>query len=330
MLEGLGLLINTIILLVFLLILNYSSEVCINNAVKVSEITGFSKTTIGFILVAMTTTLPELSVSVLSAIGGEEIGIAIGNALGSNVVNICLIVGVALLASSVIAPSKAKSLHLTIKGDIKTIYSGLFAVAIIPLILVYIGYASRIIGAILVGIFVYQIHRLTRHREPVESNFEGNEGDKYVKRPVILTVLGAFLVVLSAYFIVDSATYIAESLGVPNVVIGATIIAFGTSLPEFANSIKSSLKGHLDLALGNIVGSCFINTTLILGVALLGTSFSVNMQAYTDLATFALMASLLLWYFVSNERVGWKEGVLLLAIYAIFLGQMLGYGIKVF
>ncbi|MBS7659709.1 sodium:calcium antiporter [Candidatus Bathyarchaeota archaeon] len=330
MLESLGLLINAIILLVFLIVLNYSSEVCINNAVKVSELTGFSKTTVGFILVAMTTTLPELSVSVLSAINGEEIGIAIGNALGSNVVNICLIVGVSLLVSSVIAPSKAKSLHLTIKGDIKTVYSGLFAAAIIPLLLVYIGYASRLVGAILVGIFAYQIYRLTRHREPLESNFEEDKKDRQVKRYVILTVLGAFFVVLSAYFIVDSATYIAESLGVPNVVIGATIIAFGTSLPEFANSVKSSLKGHLDLALGNIVGSCFINTTLILGVTLLGASLSINMQAYTDLATFALMASLLLWYFVSNERVGWKEGALLLAVYAIFLGQMLGYGIKTF
>lgn len=131
----------------------------------------------------MTTTLPELSVSVLSAISGEEIGIAIGNALGSNVVNICLIVGVALLASSVIASSKAKSLHLTIKGRYQNNLFWTFCSSYsTPLLLVYIGYASRLVGTILVGIFAYQIYRLTRHREPLESNLEKDKKDKQAKR----------------------------------------------------------------------------------------------------------------------------------------------------
>ena len=113
---------------------------------------------------------------------------------------------------------------------------------------------------------------------------------------MLLTIVGVTIVAASAR-IVDSALYIAEWMGVPKVVIGATIVAFGTSLPEFANNLKSSLKGHVELALGNIVGSCFINVTLILGVALISQNFMVNMAAYTGLAVHALISSLILWYF---------------------------------
>ncbi|MBC7130594.1 sodium:calcium antiporter [Candidatus Bathyarchaeota archaeon] len=329
MLESLGVLVNAFLLLAFIVILNYASELSIDNAVKVAEVTGFSKTTVGFVLIAMATTLPELSVSVFSAVQGEGAGLAVGNALGSNIVNICFIVGVALLVSSFMTSRRTKEIQIITKEDVKTIYSGLFIASIIPLVLIYIGYASRFIGAALVGIFIYQVLRLTKAKSENESenSLEDEKGDEPFRRYLLLTFLGALFVVLSAYFIVDSASYIAESIGVPRVIIGATVIAFGTSLPELANSVKSSLKGHFDLALGNIVGSCFINTTLILGVALLGTPFRINMDAYTGLAVFSLMASLLLWYFVSNERMGWKEGALLLCMYLVFLAQMIGYGL---
>ena len=113
---------------------------------------------------------------------------------------------------------------------------------------------------------------------------------------MLLTIVGVTIVAASAR-IVDSALYIAEWMGVPKVVIGATIVAFGTSLPGFANNLKSSLKGHVELVLGNIVGSCFINVTLILGVALISQNFMVNMAAYTGLAVHALNSSLILWFF---------------------------------
>lgn len=326
MLEGLGILINVIILIISIAILDYASEIAIDNAVKVSEVSGLSKTTVGFIIIAMATTLPELSVSIFSAATGDNAGIAIGNALGSNVVNICLIIGIALLISSFMSVRRRKEVHITAKEDIKTIYSGLFAASIIPLALIYIRYVSRIIGAVLIGIFAYEIFRLTKSRENNrEEKLQNEECREVFKHHMFLTFVGAIFVVISAYMIVDSASYVAEAAGIPRVILGATIIAFGTSVPEFANSVKSSMKGHFDLALGNIVGSCFINTTLILGVALLGSPLRVNMDAYTDLAVFALMASLLLWYFVSNERMGWKEGALLLFMYALFLAQMLGY-----
>jgi cation:H+ antiporter len=106
---------------------------------------------------------------------------------------------------------------------------------------------------------------------------------------------------------------------VPPVVVGATIVAFGTSVPELATSIAATRKGHLDLALGNIVGSGFINITCILGVTLMSSPLSVNMAAFSKLAIFSLITNLLLWYFLSSEKLTWREGAVLLFVYSVFI-----------
>ncbi|MEM3673296.1 MAG: sodium:calcium antiporter [Candidatus Bathyarchaeia archaeon] len=308
--ERLGLFGNVLLLLVSLFILDRASDL-VDNAVMVAEITGLGKTTIGFVLVAMTTTIPELSVSVLTALGMEDVGIAIGNALGSNVVNICLILGAAFLLAS-LKNSEARS--ITIREEVEALYFGLFAASMIPLILIYIGYASMVIGVILIAFFAYNIYRLSKRKKADDGTLP-HLGNGKLKRHVFLTIAGVIIVVASAYLIMDSASYIAEWMEIPRVVIGATIVAFGTSMPEFANSLKSSMKGQVELALGNIVGSCFIDVTLILGVALIGQNFGVNMAAYTGLATFALTACLILWYFISSKRISWKEGAVLLFLH---------------
>lgn len=316
----LGLLGNVFILLVSLYILNRASDFTVDNAVKVADLTGLGKTIIGFVLIAMTTTLPELSVSILSAIGVGETGVAIGNALGSNVVNICLILGLTFLIASLRSPE----VYLTIREEVETLYFGLFMASIVPIALIYIGYTSRIIGIILILIFVYNVYRVAQKKRGENLSSNSIKRDEKLRRYIILTIVGVIVVVASAYFIVNSASYIADWVGIPKVVIGATIIAFGTSLPELANSLKASLKGHVELALGNIVGSCFLNVTLILGVTLIGQNFRVNMAAYTDLATYALISCLILWYFLSNKRISWREGVILLFLYVIFLLQIFG------
>jgi len=146
---------------------------------------------------------------------------------------------------------------------------------------------------------------------------------------VALTFLGVVGVIISAYFIVESAVTIAEFAGVPRTLIGATIIAFGTSLPEFSLDVRAFLKGHSALALGDVVGSCFVNITLILGITLLvpvlvGSPSTMNMLVFLDLVVFSLIANLLLWYFLSMGRLGKREGAILLFIYLLFLATSLG------
>jgi cation:H+ antiporter len=316
--EEWGLLGNALVLLAFLVVLDKASDWTITNSVKVADITGIGKTTVGFILVAFSTSLPELCVSIFAALGGESIGVAVGNVLGSNIVNICLILGVCFLLVALKSSENVRLLPAMAKEEIGTLYFGLFVASVIPLALLYIGYASRFIGVILLAIFVLYVYQLSRVKKIRE---EGSLGEERRKLGLysLLTLLGAALVVVSSYFIVDSASFIAESLGIPPVVIGATVVAFGTSLPELATSIDSVQKGHMNLALGNIIGSCFINITCILGVALIGSTLAVNMAAFSQLVMFSLITNLLLWYFLSSERISWREGVMLIFMYLVFL-----------
>ncbi len=324
MLEGLGLLGNLIILIVALAALGKASDLTITHSIHVASATGLGKTTVGFILVAFSTSLPELFVAVFSVLNPENVGVSIGNVLGSNIVNICLILGVCFLLISLKYPEKSRVLPKMAKEEIGSLYFGLFIASIVPLALIYIGYASQFIGAILLLIFVYYMFQLTKARTPNEQSPSGTEKSK-LRKYISLTILGAGIVVICAYFIVESASYLAASVAIPPVVIGATVVAFGTSVPELSTSFGAVKKGHLELALGNIIGSCFMNITLILGITLVASSLTINMSAFSNVAIFSLITNLLLWYFLSNERVGRREGTVLLFLYALFLAISLGW-----
>jgi len=319
------LLTNIIILFISLVILDQASHVTITNSVKVAEITGYGKTTIGFLLIAFSTSLPELCVSAIAVIGGEErIGIAVGNVLGSNIVNVCLIVGIAVL---IIAVKKSKTTNIfpqITREDLGSLYFGLFVASVIPLTLMYIAFMSRFIGVLLILVFILYTYQMSKIRIIKEEASLGEERRK-LSYYTFLSLLGIGGVIVSSYFIVECATFIAEVIGIPKVVIGATIIAFGTSLPELATSVESVLQGHPELAFGNIIGSCFVNVTLILGVSLALTSItSVNMNAFSNLVIFSLIANLFLWYFLSSEKISWREGAVLLFLYTLFLVTSFG------
>jgi cation:H+ antiporter len=317
-----GLLGNALILLVALVILDRSSDLTIDNSIKVAEITGLGKTTIGFILVAFSTSLPELSVSVFSAIDPETLGVAIGNVLGSNIVNVCLILGICFL----ILVIKNHGVKYQFKGleveEARDLYFGLFIASLIPLALIYVGYASRMVGAFLIALFIFHNIQLFRHRTGEGAG--GSESKEDATKYTLLALLGVAGVVGSSYFIIETASYIALQLGIPEVVIGATIVAFGTSLPELVTSIDATKKGHIELALGNVVGSGFVNITLILGVALFCGPFRVNISSFSNLVMFSIMANLILWYFLANERISWRESAILLFMYALFIVTSFG------
>jgi cation:H+ antiporter len=323
-LEGLGLLGNIIILIAALVALTKASDLTITHSINVASVTGLGKTTVGFILVAFSTSLPELFVAIFAVLNPENVGVSIGNILGSNIVNICLILGVCFLLIYLKYPEKSRVLPKMAKEDLGSLYFGLFMASIVPLALIYIGYASRFIGVILLVIFIYYMFQLSKARTPAEHAPSGTEKNKLGKY-VGLTIFGAVGVVICAYFIVESASYLASGVGIPPVVIGATVVAFGTSVPELSTSVGAVKKGHLELALGNIIGSCFMNITLILGITLIASPLTINMSAFSNVAIFSLITNLLLWYFLSNERIGRREGTVLLFLYALFLAISLGW-----
>lgn len=325
MFEELGLIGNLLILIAALVALNQASNLTINHSVKVAGVTGLGKTTVGFILVAFSTSLPELFVAIFAIIEPENVGVSIGNVLGSNIANICLVLGIGFVLIALKYSDSAKFLPTMAKEETGGLYFALLVASVIPLALLYIGSASQVIGVILLIVFIYNMYQLSKTRNVRDEPALGEERLK-LKKYVVIAVLGAAGVVASSYFIVGTASYIALSAGIPKVVIGATIVAIGTSLPELVTSLDSIKKGHADLALGNIVGSCFMNITLILGVTLVAAPFRVDITAFSELIIFSLVANLFLWYFLSNEKTGWREGAIFLFIYVLFLATSVSGG----
>jgi len=320
--------VHILIILISLIILDQASRLAITNAIKVSEITQLGKTAVGFSLLAFSTSLPELSVAFTAAFTGEA-PISVGNVLGSNIVNICLVVGLASLIISLRRPRVADVIPRFAKEELSSLHFGLFVSSIIPLSLIYLAEASWFVGLILISIFVFYTYKLSKIRIPPEEGAVSEYEKRRLRRYVLFTFLGVVGVILSAYFLVESAVVIAKSVGIPRTLIGATVIAFGTSLPEFTLDLKAFLKGHSALAFGDIIGSSFVNITLILGItlfvpAVLGSSLTMNMLVFQDLVIFSLIANLFFWYFLSMGRLGWREGVVFLFIYVLFLASTLG------
>ncbi len=333
---------NILVIAVSFVALNWASNLTINNAVKVARITQLGKTAVGFSLIAFSTSLPELTVALIAAFSGG-VSLSVGNVLGSNIVNISVIIGVAAVLLHVRSQRKHRTpgfsdsntsgeinvLQGFAKTELGSINFGLFISSLIPLALIYLNTATWIVGLVLISIFVAYIYQLSKVRMPSENGPVSLEEKTAIKRVTALTLVGAAGVVLSAYFLVDSAVGIAQGIGVPQTVIGATIVAFGTSLPELTLDLKSFLRGHPGLALGDIIGSSFVNITLILGVTLfvpviVGNTVRINISVFQNLIIFSIITNLLFWYFLSRERIGWREGLVFLFVYALFLTTTLG------
>jgi len=327
---------NLIVIGVAFFFLNWASNTVITNALKVSAISKLGQTSIGFTLISLSTTLPELTVAILAVTSGGA-PLSVGNVLGSNIFNVSVIIGLAtiLLALKYVfsrkkdVERKTNILPSLAKSDLSSIEFGLFISSVIPLTIIYVTTsAAWVVGLILLIVFASYMYKLSKVRMPecVEVNLE--DKNKLI-RYILFTIIGALGVVVSAHFLVDSAINVATSVGISQQVIGATIIAFGTSLPELTIGLKSVLRGQANLAIGNIIGASFFNTTLILGITLfvpgiIGSPLTLNMQVFQNLVIFSIITNLFFWYFLSREQITWKEGTIFLFIYALFLITTIG------
>jgi len=316
--EQFGIIGNIVILIVSLIVLIKASGWAITNSVNLASVTGLGKTKIGFILVAFSTSLPELFVAIFAIGDPKAIGISVGNVLGSNVVNICLILGVSFIVLATKYPKSAGFFTKMANDEVGNLNFGVLISSLVPLILFFVGYSSQIVGVFLVALFVYNTYALAKKKGTVEEISDEAE-KRSLAAYAVKSVLGISGVIACAYLIVETASFLALSSGVPPVIVGGTIVAFGTSAPELATSISAVRKGYVELALGNVIGSNFLNITLILGLSFLLSPINVNLSAFSALVFFALLSSILLSYILQNAKVRKREGIILLAIYLIFL-----------
>ena len=302
------------ILVFSLLLIGVLSDRIIRYVLVISKGLGLSEMAAGFVLLSVVTSLPELSVSALAAISGAG-GLAVGNVLGSNVANLTIIIGLAVFFSKTMVSLKGESQ--------KELVQFLFISSIIPLFIVQRGTLSPVLGLVLLILFGYFSLVVSRKTGKIESLEKVKKGDLALAGLKFL--VSVVLVILLSKLAVDSAIDIADSVGLAASIIGATVIGLGTSLPELATTIQALKKCLFGMALGNILGSCITNVTLILGVSSLLSFSEVNVLAVENIMFFVLLSSLTMWYLVSfNERINRKAALVLCVIYILFVLQQIG------
>lgn len=300
-----------ILLALGLVLLAVGGDVLVSGAVSVARRLGVSTLLIGLTLVGFGTSTPELVTSLLAAVQGAN-GIAVGNAVGSNIANILLVLGLASLIRPVSVDVTA------FKRD--GVFLGISSVALI--IGAFWGTIGFVMGLIFVGVLIFYIYYSyitdKKHCADVKEN-ETNDNKTSVVKALLKTVGGIALTMLGAKLLVDNAIILARNWGISEAVIGLSIVAVGTSLPELATSVMSAIKKESNVAFGNVVGSNIYNALFILGVTALIIPLSVTKTMAIDILIMTAVTILLSVFAVFKKGFSRPVGGLFLILYAGYM-----------
>lgn len=298
-----------------LILLIWSADRFIEGAAMVARHFGMSPLLIGMVIVGFGTSAPEMVVSAISAFQGNP-GLALGNAYGSNIANIALILGITALFVPIQVHSKIlrKELPvlmlLTCLAGWQISDSYLSRAEALVLLLVFAG---------LMGWVIFQGMRQKTDSFGVEIDLDLAENKMTIQQAFVRLLLGLTLLIVSSRILVWGAVFIAQSLGVSDLMIGLTVVAIGTSLPELASSLAATRKGEHDLALGNILGSNVFNTLAVVGIAGAIAPMTIDSHLFTrDLPVMALLTLSLFIFgygFRRQGRINRFEGAILLSVY---------------
>lgn len=325
-----GIVVNLSLPVIFLIIavslytLSKGADVLVNNAVSLSERLGISKMIIGATIISLGTTLPETTVSVFSAIKGNP-DLALGNAVGSIICDTGLILGIASLISPLPLKRETVKKHGWIQFG-----SGILLVLIsvpfsnIGSIFTKGGHISQIAGfvlLILLGIYIYTSIKMTTE-EGEEAVTAVSKAENSGKIAVFIKViLGITLVIVSSQVLIPSVQEAAIRMRVPKSVIAATLVAFGTSLPELVTAITATIKGHGELAVGNIIGADILNVLFVMGSSIAVTKGGLSVPPVFFTLYFPGMLFVLLVFrvgtYISKTHLKRPFGLVLLASYLI-------------
>ena len=317
-----GLIFSAFLLLVGFVLLIKGADVFVDGSSDTARKFKVSKMLIGLTIVSFGTSAPELAVSIQSILAGKG-DILLGNVIGSNILNILLILGVSAMVGA---------LHVktaTVRKEIPVLVLmtlGFAAVLSDKLFGLSENLFTRQDGVILLlffGIFIYYLFgMLNRKSNRVEEEDEGESVN--LAKSIAMIVFGLLAVVLGSDLVVRGASDIAANFGVSERLISLTIVALGTSLPELVTSVIATKKGEYDIAIGNIVGSNIFNIGIVAGlpVAILG---GVAGGAFSIVDVVALVISpIVLFIFAKNDqKISFKEGLAFLVLFVVYYGYVI-------
>lgn len=286
-----------------------------DGAVGIANRLGVPQIIIGLTVVAIGTSAPELFVSLMSAYNGTP-ELAVGNAVGSNIFNVLVIVGI----TAIVCPIGIEK--QTVKIDLPI--AALVAVALC--VMSEDGVISRMESVVLfVGFVSYMTYTLLQAKKQrvAESQDEDKSEPMAMWKCIVFPIVGLACLVVGGDIFVDGASGVARMLGVSEAVIGLTIVACGTSMPELATSIVAARKGNGGLAIGNVIGSNIFNIVLILGFTGMLSPMEVGNVRWLDIITSGV-AAFMMWIFCYTKyKVERWEGFVLFACYVAYITQLI-------
>lgn len=307
--------IQIVLLIIGFVVLIKGADIFVDGASSIALNLKLSKMLIGLTIVAFGTSAPEFAVSVKSILSGNA-DMLLGNVIGSNILNILLIIGVCSLIKPILVKSN------TVKKEIPIVMliSGLlFFLAKDDLFVPGVNEISRNDGFIILlffTIFIYYLISIMRNKKDEDSIEDAKFG---IGKSILFTIFGIVCIVIGSNVVVDSASKIATILGVSQRMIALTVVAFGTSLPELVTSIVSIRKGEQEILVGNIVGSNVFNIGVVLGVpvALFGGIPAIGFSMI-DLIAMIVAAVLLFAFSLKDRKIDKFEGIIMLVIFIVY------------
>jgi len=315
-----------ILLVLGMVILIYGAHLLVQGASSFAKMLNIPNLVIGLTVVAFGTSFPELIINIFASSQGQS-ELAVGNVVGSNIINVLLVIGMA----AVVKPMHVQ--NYTVRYELPF---ALLAMAILFVVAndglinhTNFSILNRSDGIIFLSfflIFVYYTFVVSTNSHTSQERSEGHDVKELSKLKSTLFMLSGMVgLYFGGDFIVTSATNLATSWGLSEVVIGILVVALGTSLPELATSVVASFKGNADMAIGNIVGSNIFNVFLVLGISATINPIQFNPSINLDLGV-AFLATLLLFVFVftgKGRRVDRVEGSIFLVLYIGYVVYLL-------
>lgn len=312
-----------ILLVLGFIILIKGADIFVDGASSVAGNFKVSKMLIGLTIVAFGTSAPEFAVSVKSILSNHY-DIVLGNVIGSNILNILLILGVSSLFHSLNVKNNTVKKELPIVMLMTILFAVLLSDHLFDFQLT--NAFTRSDGIILLLFFLVFIYYLiAMARKKIEN--DSDQSYMSIKKAFIYTIIGIFMIVVGSNFVVDSASLIAEELGVSAKLISLTIVALGTSLPELVTSVTATRKGEYDIAIGNVVGSNIFNIGMVIGlpIAIFGGIDHISFN-YIDLIVMLISAILLFIFSYNDYKITKKEGIIFLILFILYYSYVIWMG----
>ncbi|MBR6261929.1 MAG: calcium/sodium antiporter [Prevotella sp.] len=307
---------NLLLIVLGIVLVIWGADRMTDGSVAIAQRLKIPQIVIGLTIVAMGTSMPELCISMVSALKGTP-DLAVGNVVGSNIFNTMLIVGVAAM----VAPMTI--LRSTVKKDIPWAVFGSVAL----LLMCLDNDISRIDAIILFAaftIFMFLTLKSAKKKQAdPSSNTEEEVKSHSILQATTLVIVGLACLIFGSNIFVDAATKVAQSLGVSEAIIGLTIVAGGTSLPELATSVVAARKGQSAIAIGNVIGSNVMNILLIIGATGIICPMHISGITPIDLGTMTISIFLLWLFSFTRFKVERWEGAVLTILFGIYLSWLI-------